>query len=210
MHCELDHLVVGCADLAQGVSWAVHTLGVAPQPGGRHAVMGTHNVLLALGPRCYLELIAIDPLAPPPARMRWFALDDAAQRARLHERPRLLAWVVGCDELDAAVAQVPALGRVLAMARGDFRWRIAVRDDGAPPLDGALPVPIAWEGSAHPVDRLEESRLRLQALEVVHPQPLAVQESWRALGLAAPPSLLGGPAALRARLHTPRGALLLD
>ena len=37
--------------------------GVAPQPGGKHVAMGTHNALLRLGERVYLEIIAIDPEA---------------------------------------------------------------------------------------------------------------------------------------------------
>ncbi len=57
----IDHLVVACADLAQGDAWVRSTLGVPSQPGGKHVLMGTHNRLLKLGPRMYLELIAVDP-----------------------------------------------------------------------------------------------------------------------------------------------------
>ncbi|MFM7460122.1 MAG: VOC family protein, partial [Burkholderiales bacterium] len=62
---SLDHLVVGCADLARGAAWLERFLGVTLGPVGQHALMGTHNRLLSLGPDCYLELIAIDPAAPP-------------------------------------------------------------------------------------------------------------------------------------------------
>ncbi len=48
----------------------IATLGIAPGPGGVHPFMGTHNRLLRLGPRLYLELIAIDPDAPAPAQPR--------------------------------------------------------------------------------------------------------------------------------------------
>ena len=37
--------------------------------------MGTHNRLLGLGTNVYLEVIAIDTEAAPPARPRWFSLD---------------------------------------------------------------------------------------------------------------------------------------
>ena len=60
---EIDHLVVVADNLDQGVAWCQATLGVAPGPGGRHANMGTHNRLLALGsatfPASYLEILAI-------------------------------------------------------------------------------------------------------------------------------------------------------
>ncbi len=51
-----DHLVVAAASLEQGVDWIEDKLGTRPQPGGRHVAMGTHNALLRLGARLYLEL----------------------------------------------------------------------------------------------------------------------------------------------------------
>jgi hypothetical protein len=87
---DFDHLVIGAASLRQGVDWVEGKLGVAMPPGGSHPRMGTHNHLTALGPDSCLEVIAVDPAAEPPARPRWFALDDPAERARLEARPRLL------------------------------------------------------------------------------------------------------------------------
>jgi hypothetical protein len=65
----LDHLVVAARTLDEGAAWCADTLGVAPEAGGRHALMGTHNRVLSIAgpgwPRGYLEIIAIDPEAPP-------------------------------------------------------------------------------------------------------------------------------------------------
>src|SRR5215213_5147612 len=96
----LDHLVVACRSLDAGRAWCEATFGVAPQPGGRHALMGTHNLLLSLAseryPKAYLELIAIDPDAPTPTptptQPRWFDLDDASLQAAIGT-PRLVHWV---------------------------------------------------------------------------------------------------------------------
>jgi hypothetical protein len=78
----VDHLVVAAATLEQGVAWCEATLGVTPGPGGRHALMGTHNRLLNLGsaafPHSYLEIIAIDPEAPAPGH----AAGQAVERYR--------------------------------------------------------------------------------------------------------------------------------
>lgn len=64
----IDHLVVAAVDLAGGARWIEERLGVALDAGGRHEVFGTHNRVLSLGPERYLEVIAVDPEAPPPAR----------------------------------------------------------------------------------------------------------------------------------------------
>jgi hypothetical protein len=66
----LDHLVVAAATLEQGEDYIESRLGARPLRGGRHVAMGTHNSLLKLGEKIYLEVIAIDPdgAAPGPAR----------------------------------------------------------------------------------------------------------------------------------------------
>ena len=70
MNAALDHLVLACDELGAGVEYLAQLTGVTPQPGGKHPTMGTHNAVLRLGPRTYLELIAIDPEAPKPATSR--------------------------------------------------------------------------------------------------------------------------------------------
>src|SRR5438270_709897 len=57
----LDHLVVAAATLEEGEDYVETRLGARPLRGGRHVAMGTHNSLLKLGEKTYLEVIAIDP-----------------------------------------------------------------------------------------------------------------------------------------------------
>ena len=113
---------------------------MATVAGGRHALMGTHNRLMALGEETYLEIIAIDPEAPPPARPRWFALDAPAMRRAWTRGPALVHWVARTDDIDAARRPLRELvGEVLALSRGDYRWRIGVPADGSLPAGGAFP-----------------------------------------------------------------------
>lgn len=161
MKRELDHLVVAARTLDEGCAWVEAHLGAAPVPGGKHPVMGTHNRLLFIGPGKFLEVIAIDPGAPPAARPRWFDLDDAAMRAALARSPALVHWVERTDDLDAALREYPEAVEVLSLARGDYRWRIGVRADGRRPGEGALPTLIQWEGR-HPADALPDSGVRLE------------------------------------------------
>ena len=158
---ELDHLVVAARSLQEGAEWIERQLGIAPVAGGKHAAMGTHNRLLGLGERTYLEVIAIDEAAAAPARPRWFALDTAPMRARLAMGPALIHWVVRSDDLDADVAKSDEPLDILSMTRGDFRWRIGVPPDGRLPANGSQPTLIQWEGEAHPAGRLPDSGCRL-------------------------------------------------
>lgn len=123
--------------------------------------MGTHNRLLALGARRYLEIIAVDPDAPAPPRPRWFSLDDPAMRARLAKGPALVHWVERTDDLEAAARIYSGDIEILSLGRGPYRWRIAVPRDGALPASGKLPTLIQWE-SGHPADALPASGVTLE------------------------------------------------
>lgn len=217
MSCALDHLVVAAATLDEGVAWCAATLGVVPGPGGRHALFGTHNRLLRLAgpdfPRAYLEIIAVDPGAPPPARPRWFGLDDPALQAGLRDQgPRLLHAVLRTSDLPGLRRGLVDVGHdpgvPLAAERdtpaGPLRWQILVRDDGALPGQGALPTLIQWDGR-HPTDAMPASPVVLQAL---HFGRLPARAAG-VLGLGGVTSADGDGPALRATLATPRGVVTL-
>jgi hypothetical protein len=210
MRTELDHLVVACADLAQGAAWLEEQLGVAPQAGGKHALMGTLNALLRLGPRVYLELLAIDPEAPPPARPRWFDLDTAHVRKRAQARPFLLTWAARTAHIVEAVTHVPALGEVLALTRNQYAWRITVPEDGALQFGGLLPTVLQWDGDAHPADALEDRGCTLQRLALEHPAASSLLPLFRELRITGPVDLKPGPRLLAAHIATPSGVCVLS
>src|SRR5437867_13248623 len=111
---QLDHIVVTAASLEAGVAYVRRELGVAPQAGGEHARMGTHNCLLKLGEKLFLEVIAANPGAPHPGRPRWFQLDEPESI----KAPRLATWVAHCDDVRAVAPA--SLGKIEAMSRGNF------------------------------------------------------------------------------------------
>jgi hypothetical protein len=171
----VDHIVVAARDLDEGVAWCEATFGIVPGPGGKHALMGTHNRLFAIGsaryPRAYFEIIAIDPGAPPHGRTRWYDLDDPALQHALARGPALVHWVAGCAGIAAEIETLRAAGiergEVLrverATARGPLRWRISVRTDGARLADGACPTLIEWD-DVHPADAMPASGVHLEEL----------------------------------------------
>jgi hypothetical protein len=181
MVCRIDHLAIVAPTLQAGSDALYTQLGVRPQAGGQHARMGTHNLLLRLGDAVYLEVIAVDPGVPAPARPRWFELDQVAADAP----PRLACWVARTDDIAGAVVGTP-LGEVLPMSRGSLDWRITVPADGSLPLGGAAPTLIQWDTAAHPAAALDDLGCTLAALELQHPEPARVQALLDRLGLAEP------------------------
>lgn len=212
-HTEFDHLVIAADTLEQGRRWAEQTLGASPAPGGHHALMGTHNLLLGLSsaryPRCYLEILAIDPEAAPPGRARWFGLDDPALQERLRDQgPELVGYVARSGMVDmhrwglinARFQPGPILQARRDTPEGPLSWQIVVADDGRPLAGGAVPTLIQWTGP-HPAERLPDAGLALRQLTVRGMPDLAAQVL-RLRPLQREP--LPG-AALQAELDTPLG-----
>lgn len=175
--------------------------------GGRHEAFGTHNALLALGPQAYLEVIAIDPDAPPPDRPRWFALDDPATRERLAAGPALIHWVARVEDLPDGMLDD---GReVLALSRGENRWRVTVPPDGSLRLGGVAPSLIQWL-TPPPPTRLAEQGVRLYTLQLTTPEPDSVRELVQGNGLSDQIVITAGTAPhLGALLSTPSGLVEL-
>lgn len=202
---RFDHLAVSATHLAEGVDWVEHALGVTLAPGGVHPLMATHNRLLGLG-HIYLEVITIDPDAPKPPHPRWFDLD------RFSGPPRLTNWILACDDLDAGLAALPqGVGVPVALERGDLRWRMAVPANGRLPFANAHPALIQWQGTAHPVQRLPESGLRLQTLEIITPDAPALTAALAGLFTDTRVQITQGSVhAMRAEFSTPHGTRVLE
>lgn len=187
-----DHLAIAARSLDEGAAWLRDRLGIAPEPGGRHPSMGTHNMLLSLGPGEYLELIAVDPDAPTPDRPRWFGLDG------FDAPPRIVGWVIRQSPLRA-----PEGTRIAEASRGDLRWRITLPDSGQMAHGGTVPMRIDWGTGAHPSDRLRDHGLRLTALHLQAPAPPTLPLSDPRITTTT------GPARIAARIATPSGEIPL-
>jgi Glyoxalase-like domain len=216
----VDHLVVAADSLEQGVQWCEATLGVTPGPMGQHPLMGTHNRVLRVSsanyPCTYLEIIAIDPAAPPPKHRRWFDLDDAVLKQKLRQQPRLVHFVVRTEDARAALRVLQQAGidrgELVALERpavnGLLKWRISLRADGQRLFYGGLPTLIEWD-SAHPAASMSDCGLELQSLHVSHPRPADVDLAYAAIGLQGVRVEQGTPN-LKATLSTPKGVVTLE
>jgi hypothetical protein len=204
--CRIDHVTVTCASLEQGSDMVHGCLGVRPQGGGEHPRMGTHNLLLRLGDTMFLEVIAVDRQAPPPARPRWFELD----RVPPDGAPRLGCWVARTDDIHGSMAGASELlGVAEPMSRGSLEWLISIPQDGSLPLGGVAPALIQWRTATHPAMTLQDMGCSLVALELLHPEAprlraliasLRIAEAGVALSIREAPD-----PGLVARICTPHG-----
>jgi hypothetical protein len=163
----IDHLVYAAPDLAAAVADLEARLGVLARPGGKHVGLGTHNALLALGPRTYLEIIAPDPEQPEPAAPRPFGVDGISdiERAVAEARAR------GYDPGDVTDAQrVGPTGVTL-------RWRLTLSAMSG----GPVPFLISWGDSEHPAASAPHG-LTLESFHLEHPDPPSLAGPLAALG----------------------------
>jgi hypothetical protein len=204
----VDHLVYAVPDLQAGTEAIEARLAATPSPGGSHESWGTSNVLLGLGGRRYLEVVAPDATLAPPAAPRPFGLDGVVT-------PALAAWCVEPPDLDAAVAAVRAVGYGISdpmeMSRrtpgGELlTWRLALPVSPEPPAE-VVPFLIDWGSTPHP-GASAPSTVTLVGLSAEHPDPSSVRPVIEALGIDL--TVVDGPApALVAVFQTEAGRVEL-
>ena len=204
---SVDHLVWGGPDLEQEIDRFEQWTGVRAVLGGRHPGEGTRNALIRLGPTKYLELIGPDLTETRPPHPRWFGLDAVTE-------PRLITWAAKSPDLDARVPAARAAGVPLGEVRSGQRelssgrvlsWRFTypnMRVGG-----GLVPFLIDWGDSPHPA-QTAPSEIELLDLRAEHPDPAAIIEWLRPLGLELP-VVAGEAPVLIATLDTPHGHLEL-
>ena len=143
----LDHVILGIDDLDHGVAWVEQLTGVRAIFGGVHPGRGTRNALLALGPDCYLEIMAPDPEQVSPS---WFT-----QVLTLPE-PRVIGWAVHTSDVSALAQAAVSAGISIDGPHDGARsrpggtilsWKLfRLRDDRG----GLLPIFLDWGDSIHP------------------------------------------------------------
>lgn len=181
---EIDHIVIGARTLEEGADYVAAHLGARPGPGGAHAGIGTHNMLLGLGNQAYLEVIAPDPNQPIPAHPRPFDLDDPGVKLMLEAEPRLIGWVARTPALEAVVTRLGAhqAGTIRPWSRGSLSWRMAMPPQNQD-MRNLIPSLIQWDDGQGAAPRLPDSGVRLLALEAEHPDVEVVRNALAARGL---------------------------
>ena len=176
----LDHLVYATPDLEATCRDLETRLGVRASAGGQHPGRGTHNALISIGPKAYLEIIGPDPLQPE-IRPVWFDIDQLTA-------PKLITWAVRVDQLEAFVKEIPPDANVGAVRSGSRKtpdgrtlsWQLT-----EPRLVqgvGLVPFLIEWSSHQHPADSAITGP-RLVQLRIEHPEPEFIRKQLNSLRL---------------------------
>jgi len=145
---NLDHLIVGCRDLDQGIAYIEKFSGYRAELGGSHPGRGTRNALLNLGHQCYLEILAPDPAQP---QLAWH------KEILLLTEPELIGFALRQKDLDKFAQLLrehgvectgPTPGSRTRPDGQTYRWQTLVLADDR---HGNLPFFIDWAAdSPHP------------------------------------------------------------
>lgn len=203
----MDHLVLGFPDLERGIEEVAAQTGVRAALGGSHPGRGTHNALLGLGGRQYLELIARDPAQPASTPLMFEGLEGISG-------PRFVSWAEAVTDLDDVARRARTAGLDItgpaagSRARSDGRlltWQtLGVRGEG---LD-LLPFFIAWGSDTPHPSQDSPAGLTLKSFRIAHPQADLMTRVLTTLGVKA--DVVDGPAArLTAIVEGPKGTVTL-
>ena len=175
----IDHVIVGIADLEEGIRQFAELTGVTAERGGQHPGRGTHNALLSLGSPTYLEIIS--PVAGPAPGME--ALSDLKELTPV-------GWAIGTRDLDATKARFEAAGFKVSAPRAGSRvrpdgQRLEWRTAGIDIPGGLTPFLIEWgAGTAQP-STTSPKGCTLESMEIDTPQAERLGKLVEELGLGA-------------------------
>lgn len=187
----LDHLVYATPDLEATCRDLEIRLGVRASAGGQHPGRGTHNALISIGPRAYLEIIGPDPLRLQTKPV-WFGIDQLTA-------PKLITWAVRVDDLEAFIKEISPNANVGPVRSGSRKtpegttlsWQLT-----EPQLVqgvGLVPFLIEWNSHDHPA-RTAITGPPLVQLRIEHPEPELIRKQFNSLRLEIAIEQVSSPA----------------
>lgn len=205
MPARIDHVVIGVADLDQGIAQLERLTGVRAVIGGAHPGRGTRNALMSLGGGTYLELYAPNPAEPSSSK-------DVDELRRLTTL-KPLGWAVSTDDAARLRTLLARKGFPLTAPEPGSRRRpdgsvLHWQTFGYAALDDrAAPFFILWaEPGLHP-SRTSPGGCRLKRLDIQTPDKRLAQ----AIGPLELPLAVSASATpvLAVTLICPTGELIL-
>ena len=93
MH-RLDHIVFGSHTLEEGTVFVENILQAKLSDIGYHKDMGTHNRVIRISEKVYLEVVEIDPKTKNFKNKKWFNLDNSNLQSKLKQSPQIIGYVI--------------------------------------------------------------------------------------------------------------------
>lgn len=204
---QYDHFLLGCSSLETGIQYIKNKTGVGAIPGGKHPNIGTHNALISLGDKTYLEIIAPDPEAPNLVSAYAFLKDL--------KDPKLFYWAARTNNMDALLKEIKEAGyknsgiNPGSRKRRDgtiLKWRSLSIETAI--ADEVVPFFIEWnKNSKHPsIDSPKGCTLLSFEIEFPEPEKLKAILEHLSIDVIVKP---GSVAKLLLKLQSPKGVISL-
>ena len=166
MH-NLDHIVFGSFTLEEGTKFVENILQAKLSDIGYHKDMGTHNRVIRISERVYLEVIAIDPKSSNLSNKKWFNLDNSKLQSKLKKSPQIIGYVIEKNDMNITKYYDP----FFESSRDIYEWQFAMPTFNNNILDreiieaGMIPSLISWK-SDKPVYQMKKNQFELISLEI--------------------------------------------
>jgi hypothetical protein len=204
----LDHILLGCSNLDDGLVFVEQHTGVRAAFGGVHPDRGTVNALLSLGEGHYLEIIAPDPNAK--SVQPW--ANPMRETLSGLKSPRLINWAAHTRDIEGLAKKLQESDIPVLVTRPGSRRR----PDGSVLLwksfnladdhHGVLPFFIEWDAnSLHPsVDA--PAGCKIDYFAAADQKPFELSKIFRLMEIDVQIESAEKPQ-LRARIAGPKGTL---
>ena len=166
MH-KLDHIVFGSSTLEEGTEFVENILQAKLSDIGYHKDMGTHNRVIRISERVYLEVIAIDPKISNLNNRKWFNLDNSNLQSKLKKSPQIIGYVIENKDININKYYDP----FFLASRDIYKWQFAMPTFKNNILDseiieaGIIPSLISWK-SDKPVYQMKKNQFELISFEI--------------------------------------------
>jgi len=201
-----DHFLWGCSNLKEGIRIFKEKTGVEAVIGGKHPGVGTHNALVSLGDKVYLEIIAPDPEANS-------LVEDYAFLKEL-KSPSLFYWAAHTENIDNLLQLITKSGKPNSGINEGSRkkpdgtllkWKALSLESKQ---DGLLPFFIQWDKqSKHPAQESPKG-CTIDSYWLESPAAVALGKDFTQLGIKMPLQY-GKKDVLHLKLNTPKGIVTL-
>ena len=170
MH-SLDHIVFGSFTLDEGTKFVENILQAKLSEIGYHKDIGTHNRVIRISEKVYLEVIAIDPKTSKLNNRKWFNLDNSKLQSKLKKSPQIIGYVIENNDINITKYYDP----FFETSRDIYKWQFAMPTFNNNILDseivesGMIPSLITWK-SDKPIYQMKKNQFDVISFEIRLPE----------------------------------------